>query len=182
MKKGLAGGGRRQHRAFGELRAASGDAYPARVSCVLRAYGSEFDVDRYLAQVELTELLIIVRRKGLRRYERQENPDTISGFNLTVSEAEFTDLDGQQADALAFLKKYERELELLAAFPGVQDVVLDFGIEDRDVAAQADYFSPELLGRMGRLNIGLVVSRYPRDEPPTETGDLIPSEDRDRSP
>lgn len=131
LKKGLAGGGRWQHRAFGELRAASGDAYPARVSCVLRAYGSEFDVDGYLAQLELTELLFIVRRRGLRRYEREKDPDTTSGFNLIVSEAEFSELNQQQVDALAFLRKYERELELLATFPDVQDVVLDFGIEDR---------------------------------------------------
>lgn len=152
------------------------------MSCVLRAYGSEFDVDDYLSQVELTELLFIVRRRGLRRYERQKDPDTTSGFNLIVSEAEFTELGQQQADARAFLRKYERELRLLAAFPGVEDIVLDFGIEDRDVAAQADYFPPELLRRMGLLQIGLVVSRYPRDELPTGTdGEAIP-EGQDMSP
>lgn len=59
------------------------------MSCVFRAYGSDFDVDGYLSRVELTERLIIVRRKGTRRYERQKNPDSISGFNLRVSEAEF---------------------------------------------------------------------------------------------
>lgn len=128
-------------------------------------------MDSYLSQVELAEVLILVRRKGTRRFERQKNPDTISGFNLRVSEAEFSDLNQQQSDALAFLQKYERELKLLAAFPRVEDVVLDFGVEDRDVAAQADYFPPDLLCRMGLLNIGLVISRYPRDEPVVETGD-----------
>jgi len=150
------------------------------VSCVLRAYGSDLDVDGYLSQVELTELLIIVRRKGTRRFEGQKNPDTISGFNLRVSEAEFSELDQQQADALAFLQQYERELGLLAAFPGVEDVVLDFGIEDRNVAAQVDSFPPELLRKMGALDIGLDVTRRPFMEPPTET-EGASSEGRDVS-
>lgn len=91
-------------------------------------------------------------------------------------------MDGQQADALAFLQQYERELRLLAAFPGVQDIVLDFGIEDRDVVAQVDSFSPELLRRMGALDISLDMTRYPLIEQPTETEIASPSEGRGVSP
>ncbi|GBF03885.1 hypothetical protein DAERI_010057 [Deinococcus aerius] len=87
-----------------------------------------------------------------------------SGFFLVTSEAEFDDLDGQIDDTIAFLKRYAAELAPLADFPGVDVCELDFGIEDRDVAHQADAFPAELLRLAGNLNIGLVVSRYPQLE------------------
>ncbi|MFC4640369.1 hypothetical protein [Deinococcus hohokamensis] len=54
--------------------------------------------------------------------------------------------------------------------------MLDYGIEDREVAAQADSFPPSLLQRMGELNIRLVVSRCPPDalESSTQTVGLFP--------
>lgn len=80
---------------------------------------------------------------------------------MIASKAGFTEVDQQLDDAIDFLNRHEKALQQLAAYSGVEDAVLDFGIEDRDVGAQADYFRPELLLAMGRLKIGLVVSRYP---------------------
>lgn len=83
---------------------------------------------------------------------------------MVVSDAEFTEVDRQIEEALHSLEVHMDALKLLTSFPGVLDVVLDFGIEDRDVGAQADYFPPDLLRALGDLNIGLVVSRYPRSD------------------
>lgn len=127
----------------------------------------EFDVDRYLAEVDLQDVLLVVYRKGQVTPRARRHPATQSGFNLSVSEAEFSDAEGQIEDARAFLARYERELAHLKGFPGVEDIVLDFPIEDRDVASQADFFPSDLLGQMGALGIGLEVTRYPRPEPGT---------------
>ena len=43
---------------------------------------------------------------------------------------------------------------------GVEQLTLDFGIADREVAAQFDYFPPELLLAAGQLGIGIEISRY----------------------
>ena len=79
-----------------------------------------------------------------------------------LSEAEFSNPEQQLRDATEFLDRFAEALKLLAEFQGVQDAVLDFGIEDRDTGVQADYFPPRLLRLAGTLNVGLVVSRYPR--------------------
>ncbi|UQN06285.1 hypothetical protein [Deinococcus sp. QL22] len=85
-----------------------------------------------------------------------------SGFTLRASDAKFSDPTQQMDDAMDFLKRYERELAVLATFPGVDTRDLDFGIEDRDVGIQGDVFPSELLLLMGRLNINLGISRFPR--------------------
>ncbi len=88
---------------------------------------------------------------------------------MCASEADFQEVDQQIKDATAFLKQQEAALTLLAQYPGVEDVILDFGIEDRPNVAQADGFPPELLRLLGQFNIHLVISRYPYS--PEESSD-----------
>lgn len=137
------------------------------MSCVLRAGGTDFDVDRYLARVHLPGVCRVFR-KDTRDWPSQRRLHEGSGLNLVVSDAEFTEVDRQIEEALHYLKVHTNALRLLTGFPGVLDVVLDFGIEDRDVGAQADYFPPELLRALSDLYIGLVVSRYPRSDEDAE--------------
>lgn len=75
------------------------------------------------------------------------------------------DADQQIDDALTFVQRHEAALLTLAEFPRVDDRVLDFGIEDRDVAAHVDSFPHESLAALGRFRIDLAVSRYPRQAP-----------------
>ena len=90
---------------------------------------------------------------------------TKPGFNVTVSDAGMDDLDAQIDEAIAFLDRHEDELRRLGRYEGVEDVTIDFGIKWRDVAAQFDWFPPELLWRAGALDIGLCVSHYMTQEP-----------------
>lgn len=135
------------------------------VGCVLRAYGVEFDVDRYLAEVDVQDVLIAVWHKGKRSLFRPASSFRDSGFHLQVSEAAFSDVQQQLEDASAFLRRYEGALAPLRDFPGVAEIVMDFPVEDRDVGQQVDFFPPGLLRQMGVLGIGLMVSRYPRLDP-----------------
>ncbi|WP_424949979.1 hypothetical protein [Deinococcus sp.] len=127
---------------------------------MLRVNGVGFDVDEYLRRSQLLPLR--VWREGEPRTVRSK-PSLTSGFSAEVSDADFSNLDSQIQEAAEFLVQQHPALTLLASSLGVQDVVLDFGIEDRDVLAQADVF-PHGCSLAGSLNIGLMVSRYSRSE------------------
>ncbi len=88
-------------------------------------------------------------------------PDEESGFNVSVSEREFTDLTGQIEDAMRFLTVHSEELKRLRDLPGSERLVLDFPVADKDVMIQSDSFPVDLISLMAQLKIELVVSRYP---------------------
>ena len=49
----------------------------------------------------------------------------------------------------------------LREFPGLERLVLDFPVADRDVMIQSERFPVDLISLMSELKIELVVSRYP---------------------
>jgi len=83
-----------------------------------------------------------------------------SGVNIEVSGADFTNLKRQIRDAVSFLTRHRLALRRLGRIAGVERLTLDFGVADRDVAAQFDYFPPELITAAGSLGIGIEISRY----------------------
>ena len=138
------------------------------MSCVLRAYGANFDVDSFLKDC-LLEPEIVYHRGKPRFPNSSRRLDEVSGMNISVSTCEFSDLRGQIDDAIQFLSDNDQGLQCLRDFPGFEEMELDFPIEERDVAVQSDAFPPQLLSLLGALRIGLVVSRYPvSDDPQAE--------------
>src|SRR5260370_9405452 len=133
------------------------------MSCVLRAYGANFDVDFFLKDSLLKPL--IVYHCGKPRFPNSRR-DEVSGMNIRVSIREFSDLRGQIDDAIRFLSNNDQELQRLRDFPGLEEMELDFPIEERDVAVQSDAFPAQMLSLLGGLRISLVVSRYPPSDDP----------------
>lgn len=127
------------------------------MGCVLRTYGSEFHVDRFLQGSSLTPYEIY--RKGELRATKQEAHDS-SGLKVEVSTAEFEDLQKQVADAIAFLKTYRQELERLRSYPGVEGASLDFALTKRDVFCQYDTLPAELLHLAGGVGLDIVLSKF----------------------
>jgi hypothetical protein len=132
------------------------------MGCVLRVWGKNFDVDAFLKVSSFEPLT--VWHTG----ESRPSPSNLagrrhqhSGMHISVSVREFSDLTGQIEDAVSFLETYGEELLRLRGFPGNEGTVLDFPVEDRDVAVQTDTFPPELLVLLGNLSIMLAISRYP---------------------
>ncbi len=128
------------------------------MSCVLRASGTDFDPEAFLAESELGTGANPIYRRGEPR--PGDGAWQSSGFQVSVSEAELSDLPGQIRDAVRFLSRHEEELQRLGRFEGVESVCLDFALEKRDVAVSSDVFDAELLWRAGALDIDLVVSHY----------------------
>jgi hypothetical protein len=130
------------------------------MACVLRAIGTEFDVDAFLKDSALGADPAF-RRGEPRMPDLSSGPKrAASGFNVAISQAGFDDLAAQIQDALRFLDEHEDELRRLAAFPGVEEVCLDLAVRRRDVVAQSALLPAELLWRAGALDIDLVLTHY----------------------
>lgn len=131
------------------------------LAAVLRASGPDFDVDAFVANCDWNVTKIFRRGEPLRPTKQLDGGQReTSGLNVTVSEAGFDDFAMQTRDAIKFLTQHEPEVRRLVAFPGVTDVVLDFGIAWRDAAAQTDEFSAELVRAAGICGIALALSHY----------------------
>ena len=130
--------------------------------CVLRARGTNFAVDEFLAASKLRAIAVF--RRGYPQSPVSPPGSHIlteSGFHADVSEADFSDLQTQITDAAQFLERNREELARLVNFPAVERVSLDFGIGKRDVWAQSERFPPNLLRDLGNLGIWLELKLYP---------------------
>ena len=125
--------------------------------CALVVSGLDFDVDRYLKGGPFKAISVF--RKGQIPHKdnptRQPRPD--SGFIAIVSEDREPGLSQQFKDALAFLAEHEKEFGRLKDC-GVDNMLLDFGLEVGDKIQQSGYMPPELILALGRFRMGLTFS------------------------
>ncbi len=128
------------------------------VPCVLRATGSTFAVDEFLAKSSLQPITVFHQGQ---KQSSKSRPMNASGFHA----GGFSNLQGQIADAVQFVEQNQDELSRLVRFPGVENVSVDFGIEERNVAAQSERFPPNLLRMLGSLGIFLEFNLYPCQKP-----------------
>ena len=126
--------------------------------CVLRAIGSDFDVDEFLKDSALAAAAAF--RRGEAREPGVTGGETraASGFNVEIGKG-LADLRLQVQAVRRFLREHEDELRRLGSFEGVEEVCLDFAVERRDVAGGSDLFPAGLLWRAGALDIDLVVTQ-----------------------
>ena len=129
------------------------------MSCVLRVWGEGFDVAKFFLRSSLQPDAVYENGEATASIKR-ERPEGVSGFNLTVSDADFDSLEAQIREALLFLDLHEDELRRLGSFPGVEGLALDFGVRRRDVVAQTDTFPSDFLWRSGALDISLQITHY----------------------
>jgi hypothetical protein len=133
--------------------------------CTLRAAGSAFEVDEFLASSPIEPL--VVYHVGDLRFRTQPDGPRLSrsGFNADVSTKEWSDLKGQIEDAKDFLKNHGAELRRLGAFPGCEGVELDFPMNLRigtnDIVVQSDTFPADLLLLAGTCGVAITFTLYP---------------------
>jgi hypothetical protein len=84
-----------------------------------------------------------------------------SGVSIVASDAEFEQLELQQAEALAFMRRHHSELQAMRSVQGVEVASIDFAITMRNVFVQSDSFEPDLLAEIASLNMRLILSQYP---------------------
>lgn len=134
------------------------------MSCILRAYGQDFDVKCFLQESLLIADSFWV--KGERQFPNSTRIQTTtnsSGIRVVVSEADFTEFLYQIEDAVSFFRQNHDELRKLTAFPSVEGVVLDFGVDISRLFLASFVFPPELLSCAGAVGVSLCLSVYPSD-------------------
>jgi hypothetical protein len=127
-------------------------------SCVLRISGCDFDVDRFLAESSL--IPVAVYRKGDRRRPASRGISSMSGFNVDIGGAD-DDIADQSAAAIRFISANRQELERAHTDPGVEDLVLDFATQFRDVAVQGESFPADLVAAAGSVGASIAITLYP---------------------
>lgn len=131
------------------------------MSAILRAYGTNFDVDAFVASCAWKIAAVFHRGDArLPGSRRTTSTRESSGMNVDVSGAGFDQFARQVGDATAFLREHADTVRRLVAFPGVEAVVLDFGIARRDGPAQSDVLPAELIRLAGACGIALELSHY----------------------
>ena len=132
------------------------------MACVLRAYGESFAPDDFVAHSDLGPAAVWY--KGQSRV-RSRAPPSNSGFNVLVGGGE--DFPSQVEDAIRFLDDHRRELAVLRQTPGLEGLVLDFGVADREATARFDFLPPALIRLAAEFGMGIEVSHYrTRDDGP----------------
>jgi hypothetical protein len=135
------------------------------MSAVLRASGVDFDVDGFLKESRLAPCA--VHRRGEPVFPASQPTGRLherSRVHVAVSEAAFEEFSRQVEDAITFLGVKREEVRRLMNFPGVEAVVLDFGVSRRDVLLECYFLPPELIQRAGELGLGVELSQYPAEE------------------
>lgn len=134
------------------------------MSCILRASGSTFEADSFIAQTSL--VADSLWRKGEKRFplnkSREETNDS-SGIRVVASEADFSDLAQQIDDVILFLRQNQVAVTELVSFPGVECAVLDFGAEIYPPGWASFTFPAELLRLAGATGVSLCLSVYPTE-------------------
>ena len=128
--------------------------------CYLRASGTSFDVDAYVASSTLA--WNPVRRRGERRaFARSGCAAEYEESSITTLAGEGDSLEAQVNEVIAFLRDNEGEMARLAKAPGVEHVVLDFSAAWReDMVAQFSRLPPELLSLASRHGFWIEISHY----------------------
>ena len=149
------------------------------MSAVLRASGSNFDVDAFTSATSLK--IITSFRKGEPRTKKSRKLRSKSGLNIDVSDADFDNLKQQIDDTIRFFKEHEAELSKLRDSLGLEHMCVDFGAEIYPPGWSWFSFPHELLLLAGKLRIDLDLSVYPTDPDQVEAP-KIASGEQDAAP
>jgi hypothetical protein len=131
------------------------------MSSILRVSGTDFDVDCFLEESQYTPCAVYRRGEPRWRSNPTGPKNDRSGINLVASDADFDDVATQIEETIAFLTQNMEELQRLRMYPGVEDIILDFGIRRSDEPIQNIEFPSALLRLAGALDITLDLSIYP---------------------
>jgi len=128
------------------------------MSCILRISGEALDIDSLLSQCPLA-----VDRSWKKGAPRSPNGKlhSDSGANFIASEADLDEFARQVTETTEFLKLHIANIAQVAAFPGVQNALLDFGVSLKEGCfAQFSYLPPKLIQLAASAGIGIEISHY----------------------
>lgn len=126
-------------------------------TCIFVASGLEFAVDDYLRRSPFKAATVFRKGTVPQRNNPQGHPRPDSGFCVLVGNETAGGIQPQLQNAMQFLVRHETELLRLRKI-GVDNMLFDFGVARSHALEEAEYFPPELLQEMARLDMGMVTS------------------------
>ncbi len=130
------------------------------MSTILRVYGENFDVSRFLATSSLKPCAVFHKGRPKSKHKPGGPINDRSGIHVVASEADFDEFPRQVRETTEFLKSNRDEIHRLLTCEGVEPGCLDFGIERTDEWVQCHRFPPELLLLAGSLGLEIEISVY----------------------
>ena len=135
------------------------------MSCILTISGTKFDVDAF---IEITKLQPYRKSyKGHLKFENKPEGEKLTFSSIETSKANFDNLKKQIEDTIRFLKRNKDKLLNIKLTKGIENAVLNFGIElriDREkIFIQSDIFPTILLKLAGEVSLDIELSIYPND-------------------
>ncbi len=138
--------------------------------CILSATGKEFNVDSFL-ESSVWQNIASVFHKGDKTRIKQRPYKLFSGLQIDITSLD-TNVEFQVKEAMAFLEKYDTELQRLRAFSNVEEIELKIGtFWYSDTVCSIVSLPPRLLSLAVRHNIEISISIYA-----TMDDDLTPLE------
>ena len=131
------------------------------MSCVLRASGKNFAVDKFMHKSNFIPLAIF-RRGEPKSKNNPRRKNIQSSINIAVSNASFDNIKRQVKDAVSFLTKNKAEIRRLMRFKGVEGAELDFASHRTDKFFQEIEFPSELIALAASLGLSVKLSQYPK--------------------
>lgn len=131
------------------------------MSCILRVYGKDLNIDSLLAIIDLEYDRVWRRGESRQASKSGGKRHDHSGMTFVASDADFSDFGQQVDETTNYLESYGDQIVIIASFEGVQTAVLDFGIELRDVAIHSDVLPLRFLRAAAEAGVSVGLSHYP---------------------
>jgi hypothetical protein len=125
--------------------------------CVFVASGLNFDVDGYLTGSPFKPMAVFRKGDVPPKNNPEGKPRPDSGFVVLINADQELGLGQQLKEAFAFLSQHEADLKAVRQV-GVDNMLLDLGVQVGDKIQQAEYLPPELIAILGQLGMGLIFS------------------------
>lgn len=125
--------------------------------------GYGFDVDGYLAKANWESEKVFIRRKGDKRgWSGKLGVFEDSGFFIYLTDAGFDEFEAQQQDVISFLKRFNKNLELLAPYHIDGLCCISFGLEPYppDGFSHTYTILPELSRLAGQYDLEIEMVNY----------------------
>ena len=131
------------------------------MSCVLRVWGSNFNVDDFFTNSSIHPINIWHRGEPKFKSNPKSKTKDNSGCTIELSSANFSELNVQIQQTINFCNSHKEFLTNLVSYTGVEHAVADFGVQNKPDAWCSYQFDKELLSLLSEIGISLCVSVYP---------------------
>lgn len=135
------------------------------MTCMLRAGGTDFDVDEFVAHSPL--VIDSLWRKNERAFPGSKTSTRVnrtSGLRVLASEADFAEFEQQVEDVVLFLTQNLEAVGKLASYLGVDGAMLDFGADIHPPGWASFTLPSDLLRLAGAAGVSICLSVYPVEE------------------